>query len=284
AHRAAAGLAVFVAKTGDEVDGVACRAAVFEGYEDHLVAHRVLAVPAAVLADEYAVGILLSHHFAGEVQAQRGDVGAEGVVRDDGAGDLVLILRFHPWVDVLAEVAVGPAVEAAFLDRGKVVGHQVLAQFVTLVDHRPQGAGVRLDGQGGGDAQAGGVGLVGSGFGVYLPDHGAVDFGLHAAFGDVAVGADADVQVAAVFADGQRLGPVVVDRRRQAGDLARRAAGPGLTVLVVEAHQLVLIGHVQVALVQGHTVGRVEVFGEHRLQLIAAVTIGVAQQGQAVAA
>jgi hypothetical protein len=38
------------------------------------------------------------------------------------------------------------------------------------------------------------------------------------------------------------------------------------------------------ALVQGQAVGRVEVFGEHGLQLVAAVAIGVAQQGQAVAA
>src|SRR3546814_2422583 len=43
----------------------------------------------------------------------------------------------------------------------------------------------------------------------------AVDLGGHATLGDVAVGTDRDVQEASVLAGGQRLGPVVIDRRRQ---------------------------------------------------------------------
>src|SRR3546814_16969846 len=73
----------------------------------------------------------------------------------------------------------------------------------------------------------------------------AVDLGGHATLGDVAVGTDRDVQEASVLAGGQRLGPVVIDRRRQVGDLDRRAAGPGLAFAVVEAHQRVLVGDLE---------------------------------------
>ena len=210
-------------------------------------------------------------------------MGAQRVVGGDGRGDLVGILRSHAIIDVLAPVAIGPAVEAAFTHRGEVIRHQILAQFVPLVDHCPQLPGARLDRQCRRVAQAGGIGLVGAGFGVDLPDHGAVDFGLHAALGDVAVRADTDIQVAPIRADGQRLGPVMIDLGGQVGDLGRRAAGLGLAVPVIETHQGVLVGHVQLALEQRQSIRRVEVVGEHRLQLVAAVAIGVAQQGQAIA-
>src|SRR5690606_15278741 len=148
---------------------------------------RVLTVPAAVFADEHAVGVGRPHHRIREGQAERGDVCTERVVRGNGRGDLVRILRTDALVDVLAPVAVRPAVEAAFAHRGQVVRHQILAQLVAFVDHRPQLAAAGLDGQCGGGAQPGGVGAVGAGGGVDFPDHGAVDFRVHAAFGDVAV-------------------------------------------------------------------------------------------------
>src|SRR5690606_3151993 len=52
---APASLAVVRAEAGDEVDRRSRRGAIAEGYEDHLVAHRILAVPAAVLADEHTL-------------------------------------------------------------------------------------------------------------------------------------------------------------------------------------------------------------------------------------
>src|SRR5690606_22892397 len=104
-----------------------------------------------------------------------------------------------------------PAVEAAVADRGQVVGHEVRADLVALVHHRPELAAAGLDGERGRVAQAGGIGPVHAGGHVDLPDHGAVLLGGHAALGDVAVRADADVQVAAVGAGRHRLGPVVVD-------------------------------------------------------------------------
>src|SRR5690606_13908251 len=125
----------------------------------------------------------------------------------DRGSDLLRILWPHTVVDVLPPVAIRPAVEAAFAYRRQVIRHQVLAQLVPLVHHRPQLPRARLDRQRRRVAQAGRVGLVGTALGIDLPDQRAGDFGLHAALGDVAVGADADIQKAAVGADGQRFGP-----------------------------------------------------------------------------
>src|SRR5699024_3149527 len=113
-------------------------------------------------------------------------------------GDLFRVLRLHPRILVRTPVGVGPAVEAAFAHRGQVVGHQVGPKLVALVHHRPQLAGTGLDGQRGGIAQAAGVLAVHPGLRVDLPYHRAVLLGGHAALGDVAVGADADVEEAAV--------------------------------------------------------------------------------------
>ena len=236
-----------------------------------------------MLADKGALGELPAHVSIGEVHAQRGHVGAERVVRFDGAFHFLRLRRFDAGVHVVAPVAVGPAVEGAFLHRGQVIRHQVGAQFVPFVDHRPELVRIRVDGEGSGVAQAGGVGLVPAGLRVDLPDHGAVFLHVHAPFADVAVGADAHVEEFTVGAGGHRLGPVVVDLRRQVGDFLRRAAGPGLTLAVVEAHQGVLVGDIEGVVDQRQAVGGVEVIGEHFPGFVAAVAVVVAQQGEPVA-
>src|SRR3990167_147163 len=128
AYWAAAGFACFGAKAGGEVDRWPGRFAVAERHKDHFVADRRFAVPAAVLADKHAFAEVLAHGGDGEIQAEGGDVGAEGVVRGDGAGDFFRLLRAHARVDVFAPVAVGPAVKATFAYRGQVIRHQVCAQ------------------------------------------------------------------------------------------------------------------------------------------------------------
>ena len=60
-------------------------------------------------------------------------------------------------------IGIGPAVEAALAHRGQIVGDEVGAELVALVDHRPQLPAAGLDGQRGRVAQAGGVGAVGAG-------------------------------------------------------------------------------------------------------------------------
>src|SRR5690606_32283622 len=120
---AAAGLAVVGAKAGYELHRLTGWSTVFEGNEDHLVAHRIFSVPAAVFSDKYAIGVLRAHDFAGEVQAEGGDVGAQGVVRGNRGCDLVRVLRSHAIIDVLSPITIRPAIKTAFLHRDQVVRH-----------------------------------------------------------------------------------------------------------------------------------------------------------------
>ena len=46
-------------------------------------------------------------------------------------------LLLHALVEMLAEIAVGPAVEAAILYGREVVRGEIVAKFVALVDDRP---------------------------------------------------------------------------------------------------------------------------------------------------
>ncbi|MNC77608.1 hypothetical protein D3C75_1295990 [compost metagenome] len=62
---------------------------------------------------------------------------ADGIVRLEGFGDKVRILRFDANIDVLAVIAERPAVEGAILHRGDVIGHQVAADVIALVDGGP---------------------------------------------------------------------------------------------------------------------------------------------------
>ncbi|MNV30122.1 hypothetical protein D3C71_1213780 [compost metagenome] len=208
---------------------------------------------------------------------------AQAVVGLDCRGDLCRVLRPHALVHVFPPVAVRPAIEGAFLHGSQIVGNQVGADLIAFIHDCPQLAGARLDGQRGGIAQTGGVRLVFACAGIDTPHAGPVDFRRHAAFGDVAIGADAHVQVLAIGAGGHGLGPVVVDVRWQRRDGFGGAAGLALPWLVVESHHRVLVGDVEVVVHQGQAIGRVQVLGE-RQHFVVAVAVGVAQQGQAVAA
>ena len=115
---------------------------------------------------------------------------------------------------MLSVVAVGPAIERAVFDLGDVIRHQVAAQFVALVHRRPQGAAVGLPGQAVGVAQARGEQAFAAAGALDLPDRGTAFLYFHAVFADVAVGADGDVQVLAVGAGDDVLGPVVIEACR----------------------------------------------------------------------
>ena len=93
-------------------------------------------------ADDRAAGVALRQQVALiESEAERGNVCSERVVRADRLLDEIRSRRFDPFVDVLAEVAVGPAVETAVDDGGDVVGHEIVADFIALVDGSPQRVG-----------------------------------------------------------------------------------------------------------------------------------------------
>ena len=75
------------------------------------------------------------------------DMARQRIVRRDRLLDHVRPRRMNPLVDMIAVVAPRPAVEGAVLHRGHVVGHQVRPEFVALVDHRPERAGLGVEGQ-----------------------------------------------------------------------------------------------------------------------------------------
>ena len=63
------------------------------------------------------------------------------VTRVREIGPLVLVAR----VLMIAEIVPGPAIERALRDRRRIVGRQVVAESVALVDGAPERAGSGLD-------------------------------------------------------------------------------------------------------------------------------------------
>ena len=198
---------------GDDRDGRAAWPTVDEGDEDHLIAVERVAVPTAMLGHECAVRELGRQRLPiAEGDAKRRDVGAEAVIRPDRLGDHRGVLRMHAHIDVLAPVAVRPAVEGALLDRGQVVGDQVRADLVPLIDDGEQLSRAGLDRQVRWVARSAGVNPLGAGQPVDFVDGRASLLDGHPVLGDVAVRADAHVELRSIGADHHRLGPVVVDR------------------------------------------------------------------------
>src|SRR3954453_20308885 len=99
--RATASHAVLTDESVQEIDRRTGRAALAERHKDHLVARGCRAVPAAMLADKYAISKLVSHARGRERNAKRRDMGAQGVIGAGGRCDLLRILRLDPRIDVL---------------------------------------------------------------------------------------------------------------------------------------------------------------------------------------
>ncbi|MNU93079.1 hypothetical protein D3C71_830110 [compost metagenome] len=219
-----------------------------------------------------------------EHQAQRRDVRAQRVVGRQRLGHALGLLRRDARIDHAAPVAPGPAVEGALFHRGEVVGHEVAADLVALVHHGPQHVRLGLPAQAVGVAQAAGEQALLAALRIDLPDRGAALFGRHAVLADVAVGADRDVQLAAVGAGDDVLGPVVVEAGGQRRHHGGRGADRGLALGVGHLHERVGVGDEELVADQRHAVGRCQVRQEHLLHLGQAVAVGVAQQGDAVGA
>ena len=96
------------------------------------------AVPGAVEGEEGAALVFGGELLTGvEEEVEHGDVGAQLDVSGDGFGDEFGVLALVARVFVRAGVGERPAVEGALLDVGEVVGDQVVAEFVALLDGRP---------------------------------------------------------------------------------------------------------------------------------------------------
>src|ERR1022692_4812869 len=55
--------------------------------------------------------------------------------------------QFRSWIFVLADIEPGPAIEAVFLNRRDVIGDEIVAQVVALVDGAPDFTGRRVNAQ-----------------------------------------------------------------------------------------------------------------------------------------
>ena len=71
--------------------------------------------------------------------------------------------------------------------------------------------GLRFEREAVGIAQASGIKAMRAGYAVNLPDRSAIFLGLDPVLGDVAVGADACLELAAVWARCKALGPMMID-------------------------------------------------------------------------
>src|SRR5450830_105890 len=183
-----------------------------KGYKDYVVTALRPAIPRTVLTDEHSVGIgdwqaiaLCRNH------AQRCNVRPQGKVRNDGQVYLFRTRWHHPRIDMLAIVAIRPTIETTITHRRQVVGHQIAAQFLTLVDHDPQLAGGRFPCHAVGVAQSRGKDTCLTTASIHFPDRCPSLLDSHATFGDVTVRADGHVKPTAVEAGNQVFRPVMVD-------------------------------------------------------------------------
>src|SRR6476646_9694924 len=124
--RPAARFAARIEESRDDILGLAVWTPAAERYKDDLVAVELVAVPAAMLADEGTAAIFLGKAVRRvEGEPKRGDMGAQRVIGNDRLLDQIWTLRLDARVEMLAPIAVRPAVEAAVLHRGHVIGHEV---------------------------------------------------------------------------------------------------------------------------------------------------------------
>jgi hypothetical protein len=173
-------------------------------------------------------------------------MGAKCVVRRKSTGDEFRLLRSDALVDMLAEVAVGPAVECALLHRGHVIGHQVVAKSVALVNGGPEASGLRLPVQAIRVSKATRENGRLPGSGIDGQDRGAMLFILHAVLRDIAIGADRHVKHLRAGITDDIFGPVVVNSAsRKLGHYRTGISEANYARLVVEAQQRIRIGDVK---------------------------------------
>jgi len=90
-------------------------------------------------------------------------------------------------VDVPAVVAVWPAVESAITNRCDVVGNEIGAELVPLVDRDPESARLRFPGETDGIAKTAREYAMGAGSAIDFPDRCATVFVQDTVLGGVAV-------------------------------------------------------------------------------------------------
>ena len=186
---------------------------------------------------------------------------------------------------MLAVIAEGPAVEATVADRRHVVGHQIAAELVALVDRHPQGAALRLPGHPHRIAQAGGEDAVTGRWPDPPPRSRRAPSSAGCRSRRRCCSSRPPRRASMPSAAGDEvLGPVMVDRpRRQVDhlDAGRRRSASRLPRRGSAARRRCWPRRAS-SPDQRHAEGRVEAGEEDRARLRDAVAVGVAQQDDAV--
>ena len=162
-------------------------------------------------------------------------------------------------VDILAKVTVWPAVETTLLHRCHVVGNQIGADLVALIDNGPELTCLGLPLKPGWVPKARGEDSAGPGCNIDFQDGRAPVLHREAVLGDVAVRADADVELFAVGTRQQGLCPVVIYGARQVRQFTARVGDAGSACGICELHDLVGVCDVQRLAYQLQTEWRVQV-------------------------
>ena len=172
---------------------------------------------------------------------------------------------------VAAGVIPGPPVESAFFYRRHVVGHEVIAERIALVDGAPQVAGLRIDPETAARvADARCVHLHELAVRRVLENRGAVEFGrLLIRVVDVRGGADADEHLLTVFRKDHVARPVSTALRKIFDDDLGSAASFQVAALIREPHNRVRVADVQplrvgARRIERDTIRLLQAGGEHR--------------------
>ena len=212
-------------------------------------------------------------HLRGEIdtRAVLGFVRSERRCLEVGAGAVGAGLR-QARVLVPAHVIPRPAVEAAFLDRGDVVGDQVVAEVIALVGGAPELSGDWVDGLADAVADAVGIDLDELAFGGVLEHVGAVELlGVGVRVIHVGAGAHRDEHVLTVLGEDDVAGPVAAaGELGVAGDVGNdglgRAGGVQIAGVIRNALYRCGIADVDVlrvvSRIEGDAEGMVEAGGE----------------------
>ncbi|MNP16441.1 hypothetical protein D3C76_1088330 [compost metagenome] len=144
---------------------------------------------------------------------------------------------------------------------------------------------MRLPGHAVGVAQARGKQTLLAVGRIDFPDGGATCFLIHAVLTDIAVGANRNVELFAIAAGDDILGPVMVQRAAgQFGHQRARRSNFSSPGLVTKAHEPIGVGYIEIVADQGHAKRRIEVFNKGGTDFGHAVMVTVAQQADAVGA
>ena len=118
----------------------------------------------------------------------------------------------HTVVEVLAVIAPGPTVKRAILHMRHVIGHQVATDFIALVHRGPERAGLGVEAHAHRIANAAGENTVRAGGAIDFPNSRTAFLGRKPIITNVTVGAYRDVELAAVRAGHDVLGPMMINR------------------------------------------------------------------------